>query len=184
MRLVFLDRDGVINRFPGKGVYVVRESDFRFLPGALGGIRVLTKAGFRLVVVSNQGCVSRGLISKAGLMRLTRRMLERVQAAGGRIHKVYYCVHQKSDRCRCKKPKTFFFKKTIKGLRLKPRDIYFIGDSEEDVLAGHAIGCQTILVLSGRSKKKDARTFFKRPHVIKKDLGEAARWILRNQKKS
>jgi D-glycero-D-manno-heptose 1,7-bisphosphate phosphatase len=181
MRLVFLDRDGVINRFPGKGLYVTNEKEFYLLPRALGGIRLLTRKGFRLVVVSNQGCVSRGLITKAGLMRLTHLMLKKIKAAGGKIHKVYYCIHQKSDHCRCKKPKTLLFKKAMKGLRLDPRDIYFIGDSEEDIAAGHAIGCRTILVLSGRSKKSSARMFTHKPYMIKKDLLEAARWILQKK---
>ncbi len=182
MRLVFLDRDGVINKFPGKGVYVVDEKKFSFVPRALQGIKLLSQQGFRLVVVSNQGCVARGLITKAGLMRLTNRMLKKIQSAGGKIHKVYYCMHQKSDHCACKKPKTLLFEKAMKGLRLKRPEVYFIGDSQEDMTAGHAIGCQTILVLSGRSKKKDVQIFLKKPHVIKKDLWEAARWIL--QKKS
>ena len=179
MRLIFLDRDGVINHFPGKGVYVVREKQFRFLPGALRAIRLLTEKGFRLVVVSNQGCVARGLITKANLKRLTKRMLKEVKASGGKIHKVYYCMHQRSDRCACKKPKTLLFEKAMKGLRLKRKEVYFIGDSEEDVAAGHAIGCRTVLVLSGRSKKKDLRYFPRKPHFVEKNLWEAAQCILK-----
>ena len=181
MRLVFLDRDGVINHFPGKGVYVVREDKFRFLPGALRAIKLLSDHGFRLVIVSNQGCVSRGLISRASLRRMTQNMLKKIKAAGGRLHKVYYCMHQKADACQCKKPKTLLFEKAMKGLKLKRKEVYFVGDSAEDVQAGHAIGCQTILVLSGRSKKKDARVFAKKPHFIKKDLLEAAHWILKKK---
>lgn len=182
MRLIFLDRDGVINKFPGKGVYVVQENAFIFLPKALQAIKLLTQAGFRLVIVSNQGCVARGLITKAALRRLTQGMLKKIKDAGGKIHKVYYCLHRKSDGCRCKKPKTYFFEKAMKPLGVKRSTVYFIGDSEEDVTAGHAIGCQSVLVLSGRSTKKDAKKFPKKPHAIKKDLWEAAQWIL--QKKS
>ncbi len=181
MRLVFLDRDGVINRFPGKGVYVTREKDLELLPRALRGIALLTRAGFRLVVVSNQGCVARGLITKSALLALTKRMIEKIKASGGQIHKVYYCMHQKSDGCECKKPKTLLFEKAMKGLQVKRDEVYFIGDSEEDVEAGHAIGCQTILVLSGRSKKKDIKVFSKKPHGVQKDLYEAARWILKRK---
>ena len=181
MRLVFLDRDGVINHFPGKGLYLVEEHKFHFIPGALTAIRLLTRAGFRLVVVSNQGCVSRGMITRASLMRMTKRMLKKVKASGGKIHKVYYCLHQKADGCACKKPKTLLFEKAMKGLKLKRKEVYFVGDSEEDIMAGHTIGCQTVLVLSGRSKKKDTHAFPKKPHFIKKDLLEAARWILKKK---
>jgi D-glycero-D-manno-heptose 1,7-bisphosphate phosphatase len=180
MRLVFLDRDGVISRFPGKGKYVTDPKDLKVLAPALKGIRLLTRGGCRLAVVSNQGCVSRGLLSKKGLDVMTRRMLREIRAAGGRIHKVHYCLHQASDHCRCKKPKTFLFEKELKASRQDRTQVYVVGDSVEDILAGHAIGGRTILVLSGRSRKKDVKDFPLKPHFIKKDLHAAAQWILRN----
>ena len=181
MRLLFLDRDGVINRFPGRGSYVTDEKGLRLMPQAVKGIRLLTQAKFRLDVISNQGCVARGLISRSQLGRLTRQMLGRIEQAGGKVHRVHYCVHQSSDHCRCKKPKTFLLEKAVRGLNLDRRRVFFIGDSREDIQAGHDFGCRTLLVLSGRSKKKDIKDFAVKPEFVKKDLLEAARWILRKK---
>ena len=180
-RLVFLDRDGVINRFPGKGAYVTADEGLRLLPEALQGIKLLTEAGFRLVVISNQGCVSRGLITRAYLDALTRKMLRQIRTHGGRLHKVYYCLHQTSDKCRCKKPRTLLLEKAVKGLKVKHEEIFFIGDSREDIQAGHDFGCRSILVLSGRSKRKDIKNFPVKPEFVKKNLLEAARWIIKKR---
>ena len=181
MRLVFLDRDGVINRFPGKGAYVTGEEGLRLLPNALQGIKLLTQAGFSLDVISNQGCVSRGMITRATLERLTRKMLREIKSAGGKLRRVYYCIHRTSDRCRCKKPKTLLLEKAVRGLKIPRRKIFFIGDSHEDIQAGHDFGCRTILVLSGRTKRKGVRYFSVKPEFVKKNLLEAARWILKKR---
>lgn len=182
MSVVFLDRDGVINRFPGKGLYVTRWEDFHFLPRAIEAVRLLNRAGLEPMVVSNQGCVSRGLITMAGLEELTARMLKEVEAGGGKISGVFYCVHQTSDRCDCKKPKTKLFRDALKGRDVDPKTVFFIGDSEEDMEAGINFGCRTILVLSGRATREQAEIFQARPGVVKNDLWEAANWI--TQKKS
>ena len=181
MRIIFLDRDGVINRFPGIGKYVTRPQDLKVLPQALKGMRLLSQAGYRLVVVSNQGCVSRGLLSRKDLDLMTRQMLRKVRAAGGKIHKVYYCLHQTSDHCDCKKPKTALFEKALKGFHGERSGVFVIGDSAEDIQAGHALGCRTILALSGRNRKKDVKRLPVKPHVIKKNLLEAATWLLKKR---
>ncbi|MGH7198652.1 MAG: D-glycero-alpha-D-manno-heptose-1,7-bisphosphate 7-phosphatase [Candidatus Omnitrophota bacterium] len=179
-KILFLDRDGVINRFPGMGFYVTRQKDFHFLPNALRALGFLTRAGYELNVISNQGCVARKLITRAGLDRLTQRMKRIVEKKGGRL-RVFYCTHQQSDDCACKKPKTKLFKKAIRGRKIDLRAAYFIGDSEEDVMAGKGLGCKTVLVLSGRNKRRDVGKFSVKPDFIKKDLWEAARWIIRKK---
>jgi D-glycero-D-manno-heptose 1,7-bisphosphate phosphatase len=176
--VVFLDRDGVINEFPGKGLYVTTQEAFRFLPRALEAIRLLTAADLDLFVISNQGCVSRGLLSKADLDRMTERMVEAVRGAGGRLAGVFYCVHQTSDACECKKPKTLLFRRAVEGRGLDFSSAYFVGDSREDMEAGKALGMKTVLVLSGRTGECDAETLGVRPNAVKRDLWEAAQWIL------
>lgn len=175
--LVFLDRDGVINEFPGHGEYVTRQEDFRFLPNAKKAIELLTRKGFETNVISNQGCVSRGLIALSDLEAMTARMLKEIEAEGGRIHGVYYCIHQTSDACECKKPKTALFHQALRGRDLEVSDAYFIGDSDEDMQAGENLGCKTVLVLSGKAKKSDLSRFLSKPHAVKADLWEAAQWI-------
>lgn len=179
--IVFLDRDGVINHFPGKGQYLVRREDFKFLPGALEAISLLTKAGKEIYVVSNQGCVSRGMISLEELNQMTSEMLSEISRAGGKIQKVYYCVHQKSDGCDCKKPKIKLFLEAIGGRKMDLEKVFFIGDSEEDIQAGKNLGCRTILALSGRTTEADLPQFPFKPDEIKKNLLEAAQWILKKK---
>lgn len=181
MNVVFLDRDGVINEFPGKGEYVTSQAAFRFIPRAKEAIRLLSERGCEIYVVSNQGCVSRGLISAADLEAMTDRMLEEVRSAEGRIDGVFYCLHQTSDACDCKKPKISLFKKALAGRPVDKRSACFIGDSREDVEAGRALGCLTVLVLSGRTKREDLPSFEPKPDRVAADLWEAATWIARNE---
>lgn len=180
-KLIFLDRDGVINRFPGKGLYVVREDAFEFIPGSLEALALLKTAGYEVRVVSNQGCVSRGMITMAELDRLTDRMLAEVRRAGGEITEVHYCVHQKADKCECKKPMTTLFEKGI-GVRAFDRAaITMIGDSEEDMEAARRMGFHKVLVLSGRTAKEDLDSFAPTPDAVKDNLLDAVRWILRKK---
>lgn len=182
MSLIFLDRDGVLNRFPGKGRYVTRWSQFSFLPGAKKAIRLLNKAGHELVVISNQGGVSHGLLTKKDLKRITDRMLDEIERSGGKIRKVFYCVHQTSDECDCKKPKLGLIRKAVGRRRGALQRAFFIGDSREDVETAAGADCRSILVLSGRSKRKDVADFVTKPDEIKKNILEAARWILKKRK--
>ena len=182
MALIFLDRDGVINRFPGKGSYVTRQEDFHFLPCIFEAIKLLTEAGHEIFVISNQGCVSRGLITKKALELMTKNMTDEIRKHGGDIQKVYYCSHKESDLCDCKKPKTKLLLEAIGGRPLGMNEVYFIGDSEEDMQAAVNLGCRGVLLLSGRTSAGDLLHFPVKHETIKKDLYEAALWIL--QKKS
>lgn len=178
MSVIFLDRDGVINEFPGIGKYVVQQSEFRFIPGSLEAIRKLTEAGFEAFVISNQGCVSRKLITIEALTEMTSRMTAEITKNGGRLSGVFYCLHQKSDNCECKKPKTRLFLDATKGREIDFKQIYFIGDSREDMEAGHALGCKKLLVLSGRTQEADIADLPIKPDAVKKNLLEAVTWIL------
>ncbi len=176
-KFIFLDRDGVLVRFPGKGKYVTRASQMKPILHSAKAVALLTKAGYEIVVVSNQGCVSRGMITRAELTGFTKKMLSWIRKAGGRIRKVYYCVHQSSDNCLCKKPKTLLMERAVKGRGVDPRKSFFVGDSAEDMEAGSRFGCRTVLVLSGRNKKKDVRSLPVKPDHVKKNLLEVATWL-------
>ena len=182
MKIVFLDRDGVINRFPGKGEYVVREESFHFLPRVFEALKRLTEASCEIHVVSNQGCVSRGLISEATLGRMTEKMLSEISRHGGKIQKVHYCKHQTSDHCDCRKPKIKLFLDAIAGRPVDMKEVYFVGDSAEDMEAAKNLGCRRVLVFSGRTTPEDLAALPVQPEVAKEDLWEGAEWIL--QKKS
>jgi histidinol-phosphate phosphatase family protein len=112
------------------------------------------------------------------LNEMTDEMKADIEAAGGRINGVFYCLHQKSDGCDCKKPKTKLFLEAVKGRKVDFKDVYFIGDSREDIEAGKALGCNTVLVLSGRTQPADMAAFEPKPGAVKNDLLEAVTWIL------
>lgn len=180
MRVVFLDRDGVINEFPGFGAYVTKWSEFRFLPGALEAIGLLTRAGYELHIISNQGCVSRGLISWEGLQEMTGLMLRRVVESGGAIAGVHYCPHRTEDACTCKKPHPELLWRALGPARkdLMPSAL-FVGDSREDIQAARSAGCASVLVLSGRTRREDVGSLGIVPDRIEPDLLEVARWLTR-----
>lgn len=181
MKLLFLDRDGVINQFPGMGYYVTSWKRFRFLPGAKKAIALLSKSGFEIHIISNQGCVARRMITRAGLKLITDRMLGQIRRSGGEISGVHYCPHQATDRCACKKPGTKLFKKAIGRRKVDLKSVYFIGDSKEDVQASKNLGCKSLLVLCGRNRLKNVKDFPVKPDEIKKDLWSAASWLVRKK---
>lgn len=148
MFTIFLDRDGVINR--NRADYVKEWSEFRFLPGTRRAIARLTRAGYRIFIITNQACVGKGLVSQAALDAMHQRMLCEIEGAGGRIEAILYCPHRSDEGCRCRKP--------APGLLLRARDEYgvdlrraiVVGDSLTDMRAAAAVGARGILVFSGR----------------------------------
>ncbi len=181
MKVVFLDRDGVINEFPGNGNYVTKVKDFYFVPKSLEAIRILTEAGFTLFVVSNQAGVGKGIYSHDKLNRITHHMLKAVKKAGGKIKKIFYCTHRAEEGCRCRKPKIGFILEGLQSLNKTIRtaqNTFFVGDTKIDILAGHNAGCKTIFVLSGREDRWDIRKWEVKPDFVTKDLLEASKIIM------
>lgn len=184
VKLVFLDRDGVINEFPGNGRYVTKAKDFHFIPGALEGIRQLTEAGYTIFVVSNQAGVGKGLFTKAKLDLITKKMLKTVRESGGRIKKVFYSIKKSNAGCPMRKPQ---IGAVIKAMEILGKDLrtaknaYFIGDTEVDIQTGKNIGCKTIFVLSGREDVLYMRRWDDvEPDYIVRDLLEASKLITGN----
>ncbi|MCX5657812.1 MAG: HAD-IIIA family hydrolase, partial [Candidatus Omnitrophica bacterium] len=132
-KIIFLDRDGVINRDPAEKRYVTRWSDFEFLPYAVATLKKLNKHGYDIIVASNQAGISRGLFTLKDLELINKRMLEALAKEGARIKAAYYCHHHDEDNCSCRKPKTGLFVKAIENLEIgkfRWQDTYFIGDGK------------------------------------------------------
>jgi D-glycero-D-manno-heptose 1,7-bisphosphate phosphatase len=147
-RAAFLDRDGVINEKAGEGHYVTRWDDMRFLPGVAPAIALLNRAGFRVIVATNQRCVSKGLITASGLESLHNRMCQMLAGAGATIDDIYYCPHDTHPPCRCRKPAPGMLLTAARAHRIDLESSWMIGDSEVDVQAGRNAGCRTGRVLS------------------------------------
>lgn len=185
MKIVFLDRDGVINEFPGNGNYVTKVKDFHFLPRAREAVKTLTDAGFKVFIISNQAGVGKGIFSQEKLTLITRKMLDGIRETGGRIEKVYYAISRASDECDYRKPGIGFIREALntlnKTIRFAPKT-YFVGDTESDMIAGHHAGCKTIFVLSGQQDRENMRKWTVKPDHVAKDLYEAVKIIQRMEK--
>lgn len=181
MRAIFLDRDGVINKYPGDKEYVTGWRQFRFLPRAKKAIARLHKNGFKIFIISNQAGVGKGIFSQNALDYITKRMLQEIRRAGGNIDNVYYCSHRKDEDCSCRKPRTGLIDKTKKDYPIRMKDSFFIGDTIRDVNTAKSAGSNSILVLSGKEKLSNRKHWEAEPDFIFKDLYEATKFIL-NQK--
>lgn len=173
-RFILLDRDGVINRKIPNG-YVTTWNDFLFLPGALEALRLLTEGGYRLIVVSNQAGVGKGQMALSALNQITARFLKKVEACGGRIHKVYYCTHRKDAHCRCRKPRPGLLLKAQQENKFEFASAFLIGDSMSDLLAADRVGCPMIMVNGNPASL--VKGCASRPQVIVPDLRSAADFI-------
>ena len=179
MKVVFLDRDGVINKYPGDKLYVTSLRSFCFLPRAKKAISLLGKKGFKIFVVSNQSGVGKGAYNQKTLDNITIKMLNDIQQDGGRIDKVYYCTHRKDTDCSCRKPKPGMLKQAAKEFKFNLKKAYFIGDNIIDVLTARAAGCKSILVLTGKEKLANQKDWEAKPDFVFKDLLEAAKFLVR-----
>lgn len=144
---VFLDRDGVINE--NRSDYVKSWEEFVFLPRSMAALRALAAGGAPTIVISNQAAIGRGLVARATVDAIHRRMGEAISAEGGRIDAVYYCPHHPAEGCDCRKPRPGLLLQAAAAYQIDLQRSYFIGDSIGDVEAALAVGCSPILALTG-----------------------------------
>jgi len=178
MKVVFLDRDGVINKYPGDTKYVASWNGFRFLPRVKLAIAKLHKNGFKIFIISNQAGVGKGIFSQGALDSITQKMLETVKKSQGEIDAVYYCTHRQEENCSCRKPKAGLIDIIKKTYPIDLRHSFFIGDTIRDVHTAKAAGCQSILVLSGKEKLANCKNWEAQPDFVFSDLYAAAEFIL------
>ncbi len=159
-RAAFLDRDGVINRKPPEGQYVTRWEEMQFLPGVAEAIALLTGASFCVIVVSNQRCVAKGLLTVPELELIHHRMCQELALAGAVITEVYYCPHEMQPPCSCRKPAPGMLLAAAHAHEIDLTASWMIGDSDVDMEAGRNAGCSTARILkSGQSASGVADMF-------------------------
>ena len=185
-KVVFLDRDGTINE---EVHYLHRPEDLRILPGVAEGIARLRRAGFRIVVVTNQAGVARGYYGPEDVERLHACMNRQLEAAGAKIDEFYYCPHHPVHgigpykiQCRCRKPGTGMFEMAEERFDVDKARSFMVGDKLLDVEAGKNYGLTSILVGTGYGREqheKDMRTGVSPAYdFYAEDLLVAARWIV------
>lgn len=170
-RAVFLDRDGVINRVilrGGRPCSPCSIEELEFLPGVGEGIEALRRAGFRIIVVTNQPDVATGLQARSVVELMHRRLHDLFP-----IDNIKVCYHVDRDNCLCRKPKPGMLLQAAKELDLDLKQSFVVGDRWRDIEAGRAAGCKTILVGGGYGEK-----LIESPDAVVTSLWEAARMIL------
>lgn len=177
----FLDRDGVINRKAPGGQYVTCWEDFHLLPGVVESIAQLNRAGLRVIVVTNQRCVAKGLLTEPELNKLHRQMSKYLAQAGATIDAIYYCPHELEASCDCRKPAPGML---LEAARLHGLDLaasWMIGDSDSDIQAGKNAGCRTARLPGNKqaeSEQEDGSALRVDADIIAASLPDAIHQIL------
>lgn len=148
-RAAFLDRDGVINQRAPEGQYITQWEEMHFLPGVAEAISLLNKNDFLVIVVSNQRCVAKGLVTSEEVESLHKRMVDALAAKGARIDAVYYCPHEYEPRCDCRKPQPGMLLQAARAHDIDLKQSWMVGDSDIDIEAGKNAGCKTARLLQG-----------------------------------
>lgn len=151
MKLVVLDRDGVINKESPD--FIKTPEEWLPIKGSLEAIGRLSQAGFDVVVITNQSGVARGLLSADMLGQIHVRMIDYVQQHGGKIQSVLFCPHHPDDECDCRKPNAGLYHDLAQRLNISFADVYSVGDSLRDLQAAARAGAKPILVRTGNGRK-------------------------------
>lgn len=180
-RMVFTDRDGVINR--NSPDYIKRPEEFEFLPGSREALRRLTESGFDIIVITNQSALGRGLMTPENLEEIHRRMIASIEAAGGRIKDILVCPHPPGDGCGCRKPEPGLALDARRKHQIDFSTAVMIGDSATDIECALSAGIRTTLLVrtgNGAAAAEELAAHGCQPDFIADDLGQAVDWVIAN----
>ena len=177
MKLVILDRDGVINH--DSPSYIKSPEEWKPIARSLDAIARLTQADFRVVVATNQSGVGRGLFDMATLNAIHDKMHRAVGQAGGRIDAVFYCPHPMEANCGCRKPRPGLLEDIGRRFNTILKDVPCIGDQLRDLQAAAAVRAQPILVLTGKGAKTQREGGLPPNTRVYADLSDAVKPLVR-----
>lgn len=180
-KAVFLDRDGTIVRDVG---YMNTPEQIQFIPGSIEAIKKLNEADYKVVVITNQAGVARGLITEDMLQTIDKTLHKWILNGGAHLDGVYYCphhpeygVHPYKQECECRKPHPGLIKRAQRDMDIDLSQSYMIGDKATDVEAGKRAGTKTVFVTSGRGQEEKQKIKGQPDHIAG-DLISAVNWIL------
>ena len=150
-RVIFLDRDGVLNVDYG---YIFKSSDFRIIDGVFDALRFFSDLGFLLIIVTNQSGIRRGLYSEKDFLELNDYMLDLFKNNFINITDVFYCPHGPLDNCSCRKPKTGMIDIAVSRYAIDRKKSYMIGDKVTDVEAGRSAGLAKSFLINNRETEE------------------------------
>lgn len=151
MKLIVLDRDGVINEDSDE--YIKSADEWIPIPGSLEAIARLNRAGYRVVVATNQSGISRGFFDLETLSGIHKKMHDMAAVVGAHIEGIFFCPHGPDDKCNCRKPRPGLFMEIQARTGFDLGGVPCVGDSLRDLQAGASMGCNTFLVKTGKGKK-------------------------------
>jgi D-glycero-D-manno-heptose 1,7-bisphosphate phosphatase len=149
-KLIILGRDGILNEF--REGHVTAPEEWVPVPGALDAVARLNHAGWHVVVATNQSGIGRGMIDMNAVNQVHAHMLRQLQTQGARLDAVFFCPHTPEDGCKCRKPQPGLLLDIGQRYGVSLAQVPMVGDTERDLLAAQAAGCQPHLVLSGRAR--------------------------------
>lgn len=151
MKLLILDRDGVVNY--DSDAYIKSLDEWIPLPGAVEAIARLSKAGWTVAVATNQSGLARGYYDVATLEAMHMRLRELVAEQGGEVGLIVHCPHGPDDGCACRKPKPGMLQQIAAHYGVPLHGVWFVGDSSGDLMAAQAVDCQPVLVKTGKGER-------------------------------
>lgn len=153
-KLIVLDRDGVINE--DSDDYIKSPEEYIPVPGSLEAIARLNKAGYKVVVASNQSGLARGYFTEDILKQMHDKLRKLLATVGGKIDKIYVCPHSPDDNCECRKPKPGLLQQILKDYPVDPEKTFFVGDSLKDLQVARAVNMIPVLVRTGKGLKTES----------------------------
>lgn len=181
--VVFLDRDGVINK--DSSDYIKTVSEFEFIPKSPEAIALLCKHDFKIIIITNQSIIGRKTADPSTLNAIFKKMTDGVKKAGGHITDIFFCPHLPKENCLCRKPSPGLIQQAILKHRIDLSKTIMVGDSVKDIECALNAGCKTtVLVKTGNGNT--ALPVLKSLNMpldhVADDLYAAAQWIIQNIK--
>lgn len=178
MSAIFLDRDGVIIRKAPDGEYVADWCEVEFLPGSLDAIAAIHQFGYKVIIVTNQRGVATGKIQLSKVKEIHAKIREVVANSGGNISAIYYCPHDTSDGCACRKPKPGMLLQAAAEHQVRLPECWMVGDTAADIAAGKSVGCKTALI----AQSEGFQQWAEKPDIWAGSLALAAKRILAEER--
>ncbi len=173
---IFLDRDGTIIE---EKDFIKTPDEIEFLPGSIEAIKILKELGYKIIVISNQSGIGRGILTEEMVNRVNKSFLGRLKKENAEIDALYFCPHSPEENCDCRKPRIGLIMKAVEEQKLDLKETVVIGDKLSDVELGKKVGAKTVLVLTGYGKKEadKAKVSSIKPDYITDNLYKAVNWL-------
>lgn len=177
-RVVFLDRDGVINR--DSPDYIKTWEEFEFLPQSIEAIRLLNSNGFATIIITNQSAINRNMISRDGLEHIHALMKKAIKSGGGEIKDIFFCPHTPEEGCDCRKPEPGLIYQAQKKYQIDLAASIMVGDNAKDIECARRAGCGLSVLVKSENFLNAERLLSERkifPDYTASNLYDAAIWI-------